>query len=86
METNLNAYILGSAIVWAAILLGTAVVLKGTPYFAQLLPILGGGAARSVVIGPAALRGRQKQGGMVALVDWVEARGGQGMLGLGNSQ
>jgi hypothetical protein len=57
---NLNYYILGSAIVWAAIILGTAVVLKGTPYFTQLLPILGGGAVWSVVIGSAALRRKQR--------------------------
>ncbi|MFQ5817734.1 MAG: hypothetical protein ACE5H2_07255 [Terriglobia bacterium] len=58
---KLTLYILGSAMVWAAIILGAASILKGTPYLAQLLPILGGGAVWSVVIGPAALlRRRQK--------------------------
>lgn len=48
-------YEVASAVVWSALLVGVAVILQGTPYFAQLLPILGGGAAFFVVILPAAL-------------------------------
>lgn len=48
-------YELAAAILWAGILIGVAVVLQGTPYFGQLLPILGGGAAFFVVILPYSL-------------------------------
>ena len=51
---KLSTYTIGAAIVWAGILLATAVVLAGTPYFAQLLPILGGGIAWFVVMVPGA--------------------------------
>ncbi|MCX7682081.1 MAG: hypothetical protein N2508_08995 [Anaerolineae bacterium] len=37
-------------IVWAAVIIATAVVLKGTPYWPQLLPIVGGGAAATLVL------------------------------------
>ncbi|HEX2348717.1 MAG TPA: hypothetical protein VHI51_09810 [Ktedonobacterales bacterium] len=45
-------YLLGAAIVWAGIFIAVAVVLQGTPYFGQLLPILGGGAVYFVVLVP----------------------------------
>ena len=51
---KLSTYAIGAAIVWAGILLATAVVLAGTPYFAQMLPVLGGGIAWFVVIVPGA--------------------------------
>ncbi len=43
-----DAGILGVAIIWASVML--AVVLENTPYFAQLLPILGGGAGGSIIV------------------------------------
>jgi hypothetical protein len=49
----LRTYCLAAAIVWAAILVASALVLGSTPYFGQMLPILGGGAAFFVVILPA---------------------------------
>ncbi len=49
----LRSYVLVAAIVWAAILVASALILAGSPYFGQLLPILGGGAAFFVVILPA---------------------------------
>lgn len=52
-------YAISSAIVWAAIILACAVILKGTHYLSQLLPILGGGAAWNVIIAPAAFGMRQ---------------------------
>lgn len=41
---------LGVAIVWAAVIIACAVVLKGSGYFSQLIPILGGGAAASIIV------------------------------------
>lgn len=41
---------LGVAIVWAAVIMGCAVVLKDSGYFSQLIPILGGGAAASIIV------------------------------------
>lgn len=54
-RTLLRSYELVAAVVWAAPLTGVAVVLQGTPYLAQVLPILGGGAAFFVVVLPVAL-------------------------------
>jgi hypothetical protein len=48
-------YEVSAAIMWSALLIGVAVILQGTPYFGQLLPILGAGAAVFVVILPASL-------------------------------
>ena len=55
---RVKIYIISSAIVWAAIIAGVAVVLKETPYVGKLLPILGGGAAWFDVIVPTTLRSR----------------------------
>lgn len=49
-----RSYLIGAAIVWTAIFLGTAVVLAGSPAYGQILPILSGGAVWFVVIIPAA--------------------------------
>jgi hypothetical protein len=48
--TRRTALILANAIIWAAVLIGAALVLQGTGYFARLVPILGGGAAASIII------------------------------------
>jgi hypothetical protein len=48
--TRRTALILANAIIWAAVIIASAVVLQGTGYFAKLLPILGGGAAASIVV------------------------------------
>jgi hypothetical protein len=45
-------YLLGAAIVWAGIFIAVAVVLQGTLYFGQLLPILAGGMVYFVVLVP----------------------------------
>ncbi len=45
-----DAGIIGVAIIWAAVLIASAAVLKGTPYFSQMLPILGGGSASSIIV------------------------------------
>ena len=38
------------AVIWAVVIFAAAGVLKGTPYWARLLPILGGGAAATIII------------------------------------
>lgn len=45
-------YLLGAAIVWAGIFIAVAVVVHGTLYFGQLLPILAGGMVYFVVLVP----------------------------------
>lgn len=46
MEKNKAAYvILASAIVWGAVLIGSSIILKGTPYKVQMFNILLGGIA-----------------------------------------
>ncbi len=42
--------IVAVAIVWAAVILASAVVLKDTPYWTPMLPILGGGAGATIII------------------------------------
>jgi hypothetical protein len=53
-QTRRN-YLIGAVIVWVAIIAASRFILAGTPYFGQMLPILGGGAAWFVVIVPGAL-------------------------------
>jgi hypothetical protein len=50
------------ALVWAAVILAFGVVLRGTPYFGQMIPIFGGGAAASIIVNGGSARatkGRQ---------------------------
>jgi hypothetical protein len=49
-----NTYLLGTVIVWTGIWIATAVILAGTAYFAQMLPILVGGGVWFLVILPGA--------------------------------
>ena len=42
--------VIALAIIWASVILTSAVILLGTPYWPQLLPILGGGAASSIIL------------------------------------
>lgn len=60
MSRTTSTYLAGAVIVWVAILLAGALILRGTPQFGQLLPILGAGAIWFVVIVPGILtrRGR----------------------------
>jgi Na+/proline symporter len=61
----LAAYALGAAIVWAGLFLAIAFVLHGSPFFAQLLPILIGGMVWFVILVPAIANdiGRSPSGG-----------------------
>lgn len=45
-------YILSSALLWSVILVSSAFILRDTPYFGRMLPILVGGALWSVVLAP----------------------------------
>jgi len=45
-----EAIIITNAIIWAAVILASAVVLKDTSYFGQMLPILSSGAAGSIIL------------------------------------
>ena len=56
---KVGAYIIGNAIVWGAVMIGVALVLRGTDYMARILPILGGGAGFSVVILSSLLLGKK---------------------------
>jgi uncharacterized membrane protein YkgB len=53
-KTFKRAYLIGSLIVWVGILIGIAVILSGTPYFAQILPILMAGPLWFVILVPGA--------------------------------
>lgn len=48
------AYLIGTVIIWVAIIFASALTLSGTPYFAHMLPILGGGVFWFVVLVPGA--------------------------------
>lgn len=50
-----RSYMIGTCIVWVAIILATAVALSGTPYFAVMLPILGSGTFWFVILIPSLL-------------------------------
>lgn len=57
IESFKRSYLIGAIIVWASIIVGVAVILAGTPYFAQVLPPVGGGAIWFVVIISSVLQG-----------------------------
>ncbi len=52
---------LGVAIVWAAVIMACAIVLKDSGYFSQLIPILGGGAAASVIVVIGGCKGKSRE-------------------------
>lgn len=43
-------FIIGNGIVWGLVIIGTALVLRGTGLWGKILPIVGGGAAFSEII------------------------------------
>lgn len=54
-EKKRAQYIVATAILWAVIFVATAIVLRGTPFFAQLLIILSAGMVWSVIVTPLVL-------------------------------
>lgn len=55
VTTPRRSYMVGAAIVWAGILIATAVVLAGSPQLGVMVSILGGGAVFFLIILPAGL-------------------------------
>jgi hypothetical protein len=49
-----RAYLIGTVIIWVGIWVASAVILEGTPYFIQILPILFGGMFWFVLVIPGA--------------------------------
>jgi hypothetical protein len=41
---------LGNALIWVAVILAAALLLRGTEYAATLIAILGGGAGTSILV------------------------------------
>jgi hypothetical protein len=41
---------LGITAIWAAVIIGVAIVLRGTPYAGSVLALIGGGAGASLII------------------------------------
>lgn len=60
-EKVLGPFIIANAIVWGAVMVGTAFILKGTGLMSKILPIMGGGAAFCTVILPGAVAARIKK-------------------------
>ena len=60
MKTRWGIAVITLAIIWAAVILATSMVLKGTAQSMQVLLILGGGAAATIIlIGGIAARERR---------------------------
>ncbi len=53
-KTFKRTYLIGTVIIWVGIWAASAVILGGTPYFAQMLPILGIGVFWFVIVVPGA--------------------------------
>jgi hypothetical protein len=53
-KTFKRTYLIGSVVVLVSMLMGTAVILSGTPYFGQMLPILFAGVFWFIVVVPIA--------------------------------
>lgn len=51
----LRTYLIGTVIVWVALIIASAAVLAGTKYLPTMLIILGGGAFWSIVLVPGGL-------------------------------
>lgn len=59
-KKKLGTFIISNAIVWGAVIIGTALALKGTGYWDKIMPILSGGSIFSIVILPTILMGKKK--------------------------
>jgi hypothetical protein len=54
-QVSLKTYMISTLIVWLAILIASAAILQGLPYFIQIFLILAGGIVWFVIILPAGL-------------------------------
>ncbi len=50
MKAQWGIAVITVAIIWAAVILATSMVMEGTPQSAQVLRILGGGAAATIIL------------------------------------
>jgi hypothetical protein len=57
---ELRAISLGITAIWAAVIIGVAIVLRGTPHAGSVVALIGGGAGASLII--LGGRCREKQG------------------------
>ncbi len=53
-QTFKRTYLIGTVVIWVGIWLASAIILQGTPYFAQMLPILFSGMFWFIVVVPGA--------------------------------
>ena len=60
-KNNPGVFIIANAIVWGAVMIGISMTLKGTDYYAKLVPILSVGAAFSVILLPGGLLIKKKK-------------------------
>jgi len=60
-RTFRSGYLIGTVIVWVGIIFAAAVILAGTSYLAQILPILGGGSFWFVVLVPGAFFWKRRE-------------------------
>ncbi len=49
-KKTIGYYIISSAIIWGAVIIGCALKLKGTPYYEEISPILIGGVIVHMVL------------------------------------
>ena len=50
MKSHLQIAVVVIALIWAAVIIATSMVLGNTPEFSRVLTILGGGAAASIIL------------------------------------
>jgi hypothetical protein len=50
VRSRLRLAVVVCAIIWAAVIIASAMVMEGTPGFSRLLSILGGGAAATIIL------------------------------------
>ena len=50
MKSRLQTAVVVIALIWAAVIIATSMVLAGVPEFSRVLTILGGGAAASIIL------------------------------------
>ncbi len=51
--------VIANAIIWAAVIFASVMVLQGTEYWGRMIPILGGGAAATLIVVAGSLRRQQ---------------------------
>jgi hypothetical protein len=63
MKRNAWAPVIAVAIIWAAVILGMSSVLEGSPLERQVLSLVGGGAAGTIIVLGGWLRVQRRQDG-----------------------